>query len=73
MELSRGLTVPHACRKTGVIEPTYYRWRREYRGAGRDQIRRLKELECENARLKRIVADQALDLAMAKDVIEGKA
>jgi transposase-like protein len=56
-----------------VSEQTYYRWRRQYGGAGRTEVRRLRDLEKENARLKLIVADQALDLAMAKDVIEGKA
>ena len=56
-----------------VSEQTYYRWRRQYGGAGRTEVRRLRDLEKENARLKLIVADQALDLAMAKDVIEGQA
>lgn len=55
-----------------VSEQTYYRWRRQYGGAGRTEVRRLRDLEKENARLKRLVADQALDLAMAKDIIEGK-
>ena len=71
--LGQGQSVAHVVQALEVTEPTYYRWRREYGGAGRDQVKRLKELEVENARLKRIVADQALDLAMAKDVIEGKA
>ena len=70
--LGQGQSVAQVLQALEVTEPTYYRWRREYGGASRDQLRRLKEMEKENARLKRIVADQALDLAMAKDIIEGK-
>jgi len=71
--LGQGRTIAHVVQEMGVTEQTYYRWRKQYSGAGRSEIRRLKELERENSRLKRIVADQALDLAMAKDVIAGKA
>ena len=71
VELARGETVPQACRKIGVTEQTYYRWRREYGGMKVDQARRLKDLEKENARLKRVVADQALDLSILKEVASG--
>jgi len=54
--LANGLTVPEVCRKLGVIEQTYYRWRREYGGLTRDQAKRLRELEQENARLAEDVA-----------------
>lgn len=72
VELSRGQTVPQACRKIGVTEQTYYRWRREYGGMKVDQARRLKSLEKENTRLKRVVADQALDLSILKEVASGR-
>ncbi len=71
VELSRGQTVPQACRKIGVTEQTYYRWRREYGGMKVDQARRLKSLEKENTRLKRVVADQALELSILKEVASG--
>ena len=71
--LGQGQTVAQVVQALEVTEPTYYRWRREYGGADRDQVRRLKQLERENERLKKLIADQALELAMAKDVIEGKA
>jgi transposase-like protein len=64
VELSRGLTVPHACRKTGVIEPTYYRWRQEYGGVRTDQVKRLEAREKENARLKKLLAEAELDKAI---------
>ena len=71
VELARGQTVPQACRKIGITDQTYYRWRREYGGMKVDQARRLKGLEKENARLKRVVADQALDLSILKEVASG--
>ena len=55
--LSKGKRVPQACKKIGVTEQTYYRWRKEYGGLKLDQAKRLKELEKENARLKKLVAD----------------
>ena len=55
------------CKQLGVTDQTYYRWRREYGGLKVDQARRLKELERENARLKRVVADQALDMAILRE------
>ena len=56
----------------GVSEQTYYRWKKKYASVGSDEIKRLRALEKENARLKRLVAEQALDLLMAKEVIAGK-
>ena len=64
---SQGETVGESCRKLGVSEHTYYRWRKEYGGMRVDQARRLKELERENAQLKKLVAEQALDLSILKD------
>ena len=66
--LSQGSTVGEVSRKLGVTEQTYYRWRREYGGMRLEQARRLKELEKENGRLKRLVADVTLDNAILKDV-----
>jgi transposase-like protein len=71
VELARGQTTPEVCRKVGISEQTYYRWRKEYGGLGVDQARRLKELERENARLKKVVADQALDISILKEAASG--
>jgi transposase-like protein len=71
VELSRGLTVLHACRKIGVTEQTYYRWRKEYGGVRTDQLKRLKALEKENARLKRLLAEAELDKAILKEAASG--
>ena len=71
VELARGKTVAGVCRKLGVTEQTYYRWRREYGGLRVDQARRLKELERENTRLKKLVADQALDVAILREAAKG--
>lgn len=71
VELSRGKSVKEACRQIGVTDKTYYRWRREYGGLKVDQARRMKELEVENARLKRIVANQAIDMAILKEAATG--
>jgi len=59
--VAKGATVANACRRIGVTEQTLYRWRREYGGMRVDQARRMKELEAENARLKKLVADLSLD------------
>ena len=71
VELSCGLRVPLVCKKLGISEQTYYRWRKEYGGLRLDQAKRLKELERENTRLKKLVADQALDNAILKEVTSG--
>ena len=71
VELARGQTSGEVCRKLGITEQTYYRWRKEYGSLRVDQVRRLKELERENSRLKKLVADQALDLAILKEASSG--
>jgi transposase-like protein len=68
---SQGQTMPEACRKAGVTEQTYYRWRKEYGGLRLDQAKRLKELEHENNRLKKLVADLSLDNAILKEAASG--
>ncbi len=72
IELAKGLSTAEVVRKLGIAEQTYYRWRKEYGGLRLDQAKRLKELEKENARLKKLVADQALDNAILKEVSSGK-
>ena len=69
--LNQSNPVAEVCRKLGVSEQTYYRWRKEYGGMRVDQARRLKELEQENARLKKLVADLSLDNAILKEVNRG--
>ncbi len=69
--LSQGRNVGEACRNIGVTKQTYYRWRREYGGLRTDQARRLKELEKENARLKKLVAEGALDNQILKEAASG--
>ena len=71
VELARGATVAQVCRKIGVTEPTYYRWRKEYGSLRMDQAKRLKVLEKENARLKRLLADAELDKAILKEAASG--
>lgn len=68
-EIEAGQTVTEVCRKYNVAEGTVYRWRNKYRGMDKTQLRRLKELEQENARLKKIVAQQALDIDAMKDML----
>ena len=69
--ISQGATIGEASRKIGVTEQTYYRWRREYGGMGVEQAKRLRELEKENIRLKRLVADLSLDNAILKEAARG--
>ena len=71
VELSRGIKIAQVCRKLGVTEQTYDRWRKEYGGVRTDQAKRLKELEKENARLKKLVADLALDKQILEEVAQG--
>ena len=68
---SQGRNVSEICREIGVTENTYYRWRKEYGGMGLDQAKRLKELERENSRLKRAVADLTLDNLILKEASKG--
>jgi putative transposase len=69
--ISGGKTIGEAARQLSISEQTSYRWRREYGGMEVDQARRLKELDLENQRLKRLVADQALDLSILKETSRG--
>ena len=70
--LSQGINVSQVCKRIGVSEQTYYRWRKAYGGMKVDQAKRLKELETEHARLKRAVADLTVDKLILKEVAEGK-
>ena len=69
--VSQGQSVADAVRSIGVTEVTYYRWRQEYGGLKTEQIRRLKELETENARLRRAIADLTLDKLILKEAASG--
>ncbi len=69
--INKGQNVAEVIRKLGVSEQTYYRWRKEYGGMGVEQAKRLKELERENARLKKLVADLSLDNAILKETAKG--
>lgn len=71
VELAQGVAVGSVCKKLGITANTYYRWRKEYGGLKVDQAKRLKDLERENSRLKRIVADKELDIAILREVAEG--
>ena len=68
----QGLTIPQSCKRLGISDQTFYRWRIKYGALKEDEAQRLKALEQENARLKRIVAEQALDISMLKDLQRGK-
>ena len=72
VELAQGRTVSEVCRRLGVSDATYYRWRAEYGGLKVDQARRMKDLERENARLKRAVAELTLAKQILKEAAEGK-
>ncbi len=67
---AQGQTVEQVVRQLGVTDQTYYRWRKEYGGLKVDQAKRLKELEKENTRLKKLVAEQALDMAILKEAAD---
>jgi transposase-like protein len=69
--VNQGSTVIEVARKLGIAEQTYYRWRKEYGGMRVDQAKRLKDLEQENVRLKKLVADLSLDNAILKEVNRG--
>ena len=68
VELANGKTTPQACKEAEITAQTYYRWRKEFGGLRLDQAKRLKELERENAKLKRLVADLSLDKLVLKDI-----
>ena len=69
--MSQGKAAPVACREAGISHQSYYRWRKEYGGLEIDQAKRMKELERENTRLKRLVADLSLEKQILKDVAAG--
>ncbi len=69
--IGQGKTVPEVCREIEVSQQTYYRWRQKYGGMSPDMIKQLRLLQKENKRLKTVVADQALDIAILKEAAEG--
>jgi transposase-like protein len=71
VELSKGATIPQAAKKIGVTEQTFYRWRAEYGGLRLDQAKRMKVLETENTRLKKLVAELSLDNEILKEAASG--
>ena len=71
VQIANGKKVPPACKEAGNHTQTYYRWRKEYGGLKLDQARRLKELEKENARLKRLVAELSIEKQVLRDVAQG--
>jgi putative transposase len=72
VKLAKGTAIGQVCKDLAITENTYYRWRREYGGMKVDQAKRLKELEKEDARLKRLLADAELDKAILKEAASGK-
>jgi transposase-like protein len=71
VEIANGKTTPQACKEAEITQQTYYRWRKEFGGLKLDQAKRLKELERENAKLKRLVAELSLEKQILKDVAGG--
>ena len=71
LSINKGMDVVKACREAGISDQSYYRWRKEYGGMKMDQAKRYKELEQENVRLKKLVADLSLDNAMLKEISKG--
>jgi putative transposase len=71
VELGKGKKVPEVCKKLGITQQTYYRWRQKYGGMAPETTKELKALQKENAQLKKLVADQALDNAILKEAAKG--
>ena len=71
VELGKGKTVPEVCKDLEVAEQTYYRWRQKYGGMQPEMVKQLKALEKENSRLKKLVADQALDMEILNEATKG--
>jgi transposase-like protein len=71
VEIANGKTTPQAAREVGITEQTYYRWRKEFGGLKLDQAKRLKELEKEKGRLKRLVAELSLEKQVLREVVQG--
>ena len=72
VEQGAGKTMPEACRAAGITQNTFYRWKRQYGGMRIDEAKRMKEIEKENTQLRRLVASQALDIQILKEVARGK-
>ena len=71
VELGKGKKVPEVCKMISITEQTYYRWRQKYGGMSPDMVKQLRAVQKENAQLKRLVADQALDISILKVAAEG--
>jgi transposase-like protein len=71
VEIANGKSTPHACKESEITVQTYYRWRKEFGGLKLDQAKRMKKLERENAKLKRLVAELSLEKQILKDVASG--
>jgi putative transposase len=71
-EADAGMPVKEICRKQGISSPTFYKWKARYGGLGASELKRIKELEAENAKLKRMYADKAMEADALKDLIEKK-
>lgn len=71
VQLAQGKNVPEVCRELGISQQTYYRWRNKYGGMSPDMIKQLRALQKENARLRKVVSDQAIDIAILKEVAQG--
>jgi transposase-like protein len=69
--LSQGKTVPLACKEAGIVDETFYRWRREYGGLQLEQAKKLKDLQKENAQLRRAIADLTVEKQVLKDIAQG--
>lgn len=69
--IGQGKTIPEVCREIGVTQQTYYRWRNKYGGMSPDMVKQLRELQKENSRLRKVVADLSLDIAILKEVAQG--
>jgi putative transposase len=69
--VSQGKTVPVACKEAGIVDQTFYRWRKEYGGLQVEQAKKMKEVQKENAKLRRAIADLTLEKQILKDIAEG--
>lgn len=70
--LAEGIKVPAMCRELSISQQTYYRWKKKYGNMNKSEVKRLKELETENARLKQLLAEAVLDKAIIEEVLKGK-
>ena len=70
-KLTEGQSIDDVCRQLGISDATYYNWRKQYGGMGLDEVKRLKELQKENSRLKKLIAEQALDIDILKETLRG--